>query len=110
MAQVFAGQLRDQRLTALDILRLGEPDAPESLADPPGERLLQELIQPPAKRSLSVRDVDRGMQRVRQRVRRRLVGRLPGNEPAFVAVLEVLVSLDLCCRSGARLRLSELCK
>src|ERR1041385_4426726 len=64
MSTVFPGQLRDQRLTALGVLRLGEPDAPEIRANPPGERLLEEIIQPPDQRSLPVRDVDRGMKRV----------------------------------------------
>src|SRR3989454_10255047 len=113
------GQARDKRVTALDIARL---DPTHLLEDPdcvPGERLLEELVEPPDDPSLPAVEED---ETIRQRLpeihrvpviagglndvmdsARRLFGRLRANEPALVAILEVLVSvLEVLVSLGER--------
>src|SRR5207244_1843576 len=107
------GRASDKRVTALDISRL---DPTHLLEDPdcvPGERLLEELVEPSDDPSLPAVEEDetlrqrlpeihrvpviaRGLNDVMDSLRR-LFGRPRANEPGLVAILVVLVSVGERC-------------
>ena len=104
------GRASDKRVTALDISRL---DPTHLLEDPdcvPGERLLEELVEPSDDPSLPAVEKDEALLPRLSGIYRRmpvlagdlndvmdrarsLFRRLRANEPALVAILEVLVSI-----------------